>query len=145
VKPKNRAVSPVIATLLLILIAIAAGVIVYAYVVGFIGSATQNTSVQQSVISIDSVGTNAGRTQVNFYVRNVASTSTTLSTAYLLDTSGTVLATLSLSAVTLTPGQVSAQQTIPSTPLSPALTAGTLYSLKVVTADGSATITNFKA
>src|SRR5579872_38517 len=40
---KNRnAISPIIATLLLILIAIAAGVVVYAYVIGFVGNTTPN-------------------------------------------------------------------------------------------------------
>lgn len=50
---KRKAISPIIATLLLILIAIAAGVVVYAYVIGFVGNSTQNTGGTQDNISID--------------------------------------------------------------------------------------------
>jgi flagellin-like protein len=53
---KNRkAISPIIATLLLILIAIAAGVIVYAYVTGFIGNSTGNSGANINTISLDQV------------------------------------------------------------------------------------------
>ena len=51
---ERRAISPIIATLLLILIASAAGVVVYAYVIGFVGNSTGNTGNNTSVISIDS-------------------------------------------------------------------------------------------
>ncbi|NIM44758.1 MAG: hypothetical protein GTN80_09135 [Nitrososphaeria archaeon] len=51
---KNRkGVSPVIATILLILIAIAAGVVVYTYAIGFLGTSTTTTQVEQSALSID--------------------------------------------------------------------------------------------
>jgi flagellin-like protein len=49
----HKAISPIIATLLLILIAIAAGVVVYAYVLGFVGSNTNGTGSAQAQISID--------------------------------------------------------------------------------------------
>ncbi|MHB1907444.1 MAG: archaellin/type IV pilin N-terminal domain-containing protein [Nitrososphaerales archaeon] len=52
---KRSAISPVIATLLLILIAIAAGTTLYAYVSGFIGNSTQNSGFAQSMISLDSI------------------------------------------------------------------------------------------
>ena len=52
-REQHSAISPIIATLLLILIAIAAGVIVYLYVVGFIGSTSQNNGGTISIISIE--------------------------------------------------------------------------------------------
>jgi archaeal type IV pilus assembly protein PilA len=50
---EKKAISPIIATLLLILIAIAAGVVVYAYVIGFVGNSTGNTGSSQNQLSID--------------------------------------------------------------------------------------------
>ena len=52
---EKKAISPIIATLLLILIAIAAGVVVYAYVIGFVGNSTTNTGSSQNQISIDNL------------------------------------------------------------------------------------------
>ena len=54
---RRSAISPVIATLLLIFIAIAAGTVLYAYVAGFIGNSTQNSGFVQSTISLDSICT----------------------------------------------------------------------------------------
>ncbi len=50
---QKKGISPIIATLLLILITIAAGVIVYDYVINFIGNSTQNPGVTQNVIQIE--------------------------------------------------------------------------------------------
>gem|GEM_PF-7075199 len=81
-----KAVSPVIATLLLILIAIAAGVIVYGYVVGFIGTSTKNTIVQQSVLSVDVASASSSSNQVTAYIRNSGSTAMTPSAFYISGT-----------------------------------------------------------
>jgi len=51
---ENKAVSEIIATLLLIFLTIAAGIIVYAYVMGFIGGSEPSSQPTQSVISVDS-------------------------------------------------------------------------------------------
>jgi len=51
---KRKGVSPIIATLLLILIAIAAGVATYAFVAGWISGATKNTNAQQASLQLDS-------------------------------------------------------------------------------------------
>ena len=52
IKSKHRAVSPVIATLLLIAIAVAAAIIVYAFVTGLIGSLSVGTNLVTSSSSI---------------------------------------------------------------------------------------------
>lgn len=85
-----KAVSPVIATLLLILIAVAAGVIVYGYVVGFIGTSTKNTTVQQSVMSVDVASASSTTNKVTAYVRNSGSTATTPSAFYISGTKLTI-------------------------------------------------------
>jgi archaeal type IV pilus assembly protein PilA len=73
INKKSKAISPIIATLLLILIAIAAGVVVYAYVIGFVGNSTGNTGSTQNDISIDQVYIASATTSFpsTVYVRNL--------------------------------------------------------------------------
>jgi len=70
---KKKAISPIIATLLLILIAIAAGVVVYAYVIGFVGNSTGNTGSNQNQLSIDQVAVASATSSfpVIAFVRNL--------------------------------------------------------------------------
>jgi flagellin-like protein len=69
---KEKAISPIIATLLLILIAIAAGVVVYAYVIGFVGSTTGGSN-SRGVLSIDLASATAASGKVTVFVRNTGS------------------------------------------------------------------------
>src|ERR1700730_6905779 len=75
IKPesKKKAISPIIATLLLILIAIAAGVVVYAYVSGFVGNSTGNTGSNQNQISLDQIAVASATASfpVTAFVRNL--------------------------------------------------------------------------
>ena len=52
-KRRTVGIAEIIATLLLILIAVAAAVIVYSYVIGFIGNATASSGSPPSLISVD--------------------------------------------------------------------------------------------
>jgi flagellin-like protein len=79
-KQNKKGVSPIIATLLLIVIAVAAAVVTYAFVTGFIGTATAQ-STQQGAMSIDT-GTVTG-TGITVYVRNTGTKSEVLGTAYV--------------------------------------------------------------
>src|SRR5579885_2531744 len=87
------AISPIIATLLLILIAIAAGVIVYAYVIGFVGNSTNNNGQSTNIFSIEnfcvSATTNCAGKAYAISLRNVGSTTIAASstiTLYFTDT-----------------------------------------------------------
>ena len=71
----RKAVSPVVATLLLILIAISASIIIYAWVTG-LSSAGKSTTIQTNErISIEaakiSIDTQANTLDIDVYVRNV--------------------------------------------------------------------------
>lgn len=88
-RPLNdrRAISPIIATLLLILIAIAAGVVVYAYVVGFIGNSTTNAGGATNTLSIDQLnlkGTSTGSLPVTAYVRNLGPSTESFNTGFYI-------------------------------------------------------------
>ena len=68
----KKGISPIIATLLLILIAIAAGVVVYAYVLGFVGNSTGNSGGNVATLSIDQVtfASAASSVPVQAFLRN---------------------------------------------------------------------------
>jgi archaeal type IV pilus assembly protein PilA len=85
----RRAVSPVIATLLLIAIAVAAGIIVYVYVNSLAGGLTGGGGGQQvsGQVSMDSYSFTAGTSQALIvYLRNTGASTVTLdSGAMFLD------------------------------------------------------------
>jgi archaeal type IV pilus assembly protein PilA len=86
---QKRAISPIIATLLLILIAIAAGVVVYAYVLGFVGNSTGNTGGTKNTLSIDQLVLThvTASAPVTVYVRNLGPTTESYNTGFNLQAS----------------------------------------------------------
>jgi flagellin-like protein len=84
---KRRAVSPIIATLLLIAIAVAAGIIVYVYVNSLAGNLTgtngQQVSqqVQLQAYTFNAAGSGTGKV-IDLYLDNVGSSSVTISSIY---------------------------------------------------------------
>jgi flagellin-like protein len=147
-RQRRNAISPIIATLLLILIAIAAGVVVYAYVLGFVGNSTGNSGNNISVISIDNfcaakTTNNCGTgNQYSVVVRNVGSVSISITSGsvepalYFTDvTSGsTATATCTASTATVSPGST---YTCASTwPAGFSTSAGDTVTVKVVNPDG---------
>ena len=67
----KRAFSAVIASLIMMLLAVAAGVVVYAYVMGWIGGTTQS-STRTGQLQFDSIYASYGTPgKIKIYVRNV--------------------------------------------------------------------------
>jgi archaeal type IV pilus assembly protein PilA len=145
---ERRAISPIIATLLLILIAIAAGVVVYAYVIGFVGNSTTNTGNSQSTIQVTSscisASTHCNGGAYYIIVSNVGST--TLSSGgieqiYFTDISQSTTSTISCTlAASLAPGsQVTISPTTGCSALTgsiPTSSAGDTITMKIVASDG---------
>jgi archaeal type IV pilus assembly protein PilA len=144
-RERSSAISPIIATLLLILIAIAAGVVVYAYVLGFIGNSTGNTGANTSQLSINnfcaSVTTHCtGANEYSIVIQNTGSAAFPSGNfqIYLQDitASGQPSAVVSsCSTSTISPGSTTtcAATTWPGG-LSPS--AGDTITVKVVAPDG---------
>ena len=88
-KNNKKGISPIIATLLLILIAIAAGVVVYAYVIGFVGNSTANNGSQVDQISIDQLYEThvTSSVPITAYVRNLGPATETYNTGFALQAS----------------------------------------------------------
>ena len=78
----KRAFSAVIASLILMLLAVAAGVVVYAYVMGWIGGTTQNPQ-RTGQMQFDSIYATAGTGKIKMYVRNVGGADLNLSKIYV--------------------------------------------------------------
>ena len=130
-KPARRAVSPIIASLLLIAIAVAAGIIVYVYVNSLSGGLTQAGGAQVSEqVSMDAY-TFPTSGNVVVTVRNTGGGSITLNSYFYdgLPISPTV------GSATLNTGQTTTlTEAIGSLPS--AVVSGTSHTLKIVTADG---------
>jgi FlaG/FlaF family flagellin (archaellin) len=79
----KRAFSAVIASLILMLLAVAAGVVVYGYVMGWIGGTTQNPT-HTGQMQFDSIHADAGSPgKVKIYVRNVGGTDLNVTKIYV--------------------------------------------------------------
>jgi len=94
----RKAISPVIATLLLILIAVAASILVYVWVTGYASSVTSTEATQlQERIKIDAVGAKHGNSTGNYYdiisifVRNIGDVKANVSSIYIYDNEGKVV------------------------------------------------------
>jgi flagellin-like protein len=91
----KKAISPIIATLLLVAIAVAAAVIAYSWVMGFIGGTTSTTAPAQGQITVENMsGLVGGTSSVVVTVRNTGNKAVTMSTIYVSDTNGTSVASL---------------------------------------------------
>lgn len=138
---RRKAVSPVIATLLLIVIAVAAAVLTYIWVTGYMGTvAPRETPTQlQERIKIDAVSVSGGT--VTIYVTNIGETDTAIISGYVLTTKYTaVCGTTIANPTTINPGgtaEVSVQNC--------QLTPGETYIAKVSAKRGTEATYPFKA
>lgn len=141
----KRGVSPIVATLLLILIAIAAAAVLYVWVNSLSSSTTQySTGNVATAISIDAADLNTSA--VSAYVRNVGSSTVTGNlSVYVYNQTGFLVATGQTGSVSIQPGQV--QQV--SAPLSVASGAsidpGKTYTVKIVTPSGASAVASVTA
>jgi len=127
-----RAVSPVVATALLVLIAVATAVILYLWVSGTVANQPTQQQTLNEEIKIDAVKYDAANNELVVYVRNVGSALANITTAYVINvTTGSVIAENTSANVVLKPGDVG-EVYIGNV----ALHAGDSVIIKVVTKDG---------
>ncbi|MCQ5336858.1 MAG: hypothetical protein NO475_01510 [Candidatus Methanomethylicia archaeon] len=103
----KKGVSPVIATLLLIVIAVAAAVVTYTFVMGFVGTSTASTPpITTERIIVEAVEVNTTNQNVTYvYVRNVGSATVNVTAIYLVRYDGVVVNSTNASA-TISPGEL---------------------------------------
>ena len=125
----RKGVSPIIATVILVLIAVAAGVMLWLWVSGFASTMPAEQQALNERIRIDAVQVSDGN--VTIYVRNIGKTNVTIGAAYILDTAGNAIGLNTSVSVMLSPGDIR------SVPLNVAgLMSGYAYVAKVVTING---------
>jgi len=131
-KFNKRGVSPVIAVLLLIVIAVAAAVLTYLWVLGYIGTmqTTGGTEQLQEKIKIESVDL-SGSSIYRVYVRNIGDTQVVISAIYVIFPSGDA-AQIYSGSTTINPGSVVAITRTSTV----TLTSGYTYVVKAVTTSG---------
>jgi flagellin-like protein len=84
----KKGVSPVIATLLLIVIAVAAAVVTYTFVMGFVGTSTASASTIQGQLICDvyKVEGKYGNANITIYLRNIGGKAVTVNAVYVAGT-----------------------------------------------------------
>jgi flagellin-like protein len=129
---KKRGVSPVIATLLLIVIAVAAAVLAYIWITGYMGTLQAQAGAQQvqERIKIEGVKVDTGG-QITIYIRNIGDVAVTIDSVYLLDSSGKVLTTGTPPTTGISPGNAG------TATASYNIQSGYTYIVKVVTTRGT--------
>ena len=88
----RKAISPIIATVLLILIAIATGIVIYAFAAGWVGTRFSEATGPQAILVIESAYYNGSTTNPYFvlYVRNDGTVNVNISGAYITSPEGTI-------------------------------------------------------
>jgi len=133
VKLLKKGVSPIIATVILVLIAVAAGVMLWLWVSGFASTTPAQQQALNERIRIDAVQISTGT--VTIYVRNIGNSDVKIGAAYILDTTGVIkVANTTITGVIIRPNEVKTVlvRNIPSGTLS----TGYAYVAKVVTING---------
>jgi flagellin-like protein len=122
-----KAVSPVISVLLMIAVAVAASLVTYAWVMGYLGFTTNKVGKAIQIQSIARSGTD-----VTVFVQNVGDSDVVLSSIYV---NGTLYSGTNAIPVGGTPLLATATATIG--PLSSVSSTGQQITIKVVTTDGT--------
>ena len=132
----KKAFSAIIASLILMLLAVAAGVVVYSYVMGWIGGATTNPR-QTGHLSYDTIYANVTGQKINAAVRNVGGTNLVLSDVYVQGANMTGSCTIGGLTLTTNPYNLTVQQVANLIINYTGMTVGSYYSVQVVCKDGT--------
>jgi flagellin-like protein len=138
-----KGISPVIATIILVLISVVAGVLLWLWTSGFTSALPAQQQALYERIKIEGVLVAKGaKTNITAYVRNIGNVNVKISTVYILNPDGTIVEVFSSDGITVTdsadniisPGNV-AEVTVSVT--KEKYSPGYAYVIKVVTANGA--------
>jgi flagellin-like protein len=136
-----KAISPIFATLILIAIAVIAGVVVYMFTSGTLATMTSGGTAAQEKVAIQSVSGVASTHVVTAYCQSISGGIIKPDSALLKDGSGAVIGTANTAAITTNPagGIGTSLNTVSITFTlsgSATMTAGTAYTVTLVSANG---------
>jgi len=133
----TKAVSPIVATVLLIVIAISTGILLWVWISGYISrDHTQSTVALEERIRVEAVQVSSTDSSLNItiYVRNMGNVVAVISSAYVLDVNGNyITASINISEE-VEQGKV---RGVTITSSNTSLTPGHMYIAKVVTSRGT--------
>jgi archaeal type IV pilus assembly protein PilA len=125
----TRAISPVIATLLMIAIAVVASLVTYAWVMGYMNFTTEKTG---KAIQIQSVSYDSTNNQFTIYVQNVGDSPVEFGTSNSIFING------AMASGSFTPNPLTNGDTATSTKINAGLSTGVnSVTIKVTTTDGT--------
>ena len=124
----ERGISPILATLLLIVIAVAAIIVTYAWITTYMSGTTHQAG---SRLTFDTVYIDSTTDNVTIYVRNTSPTEkVTIDKVYISGIDFTAYTNLT-SATTIQPGKVVMIKTVSTPPSTFDFTSGNAYTVKV--------------
>ena len=138
-RSRRKAISPIIATLILIVITVVAGVMLYGFVSGFMAKTTSSTGAIAQ-ITVDSANVSSTNNDANVVVTNTGTTPVTITQVNLLNAStGALIATSTsiLPTTTVNGGQTVTITASFSQSSSLSSIKGTTVLVQVVTSTGS--------
>jgi hypothetical protein len=129
----KKAFSAIIASLILMLLAVAAGVVVYAYVMGWVGGATTNPRMAGH-LSFDTTYANTTAKTIFLAVRNVGGTNLLISNIYITgqDVTSNCAPTIPSTGLSL-----SVQSVVDLTLSNVNMTLGVYYNVQISCKDGT--------
>jgi flagellin-like protein len=129
----RKAISPILATLLLIVIAVAAIVVTYAWIMTYMGSATQQAGVILAKANINFY-TDSGTKKIDIDIRNTGTANTNIMLVYF----GTSATSMQNMTITPSPPVALAAGGTAHVTITYTWTAGTIYYFKIVPSVGEA-------
>ena len=137
-KYEYRGISTFIATLLLMVLAVAAGAIIYAYTMGYLGGL--GSSKTPGTLSLDSAKASVSDHKITAYVRNIGKGSITIDKIYVEDIS------ISSANVTYSPSSTISEGSVVKIEITYwNLETGKTYEVKLVATDGTNLVFDVKA
>lgn len=135
-KYSSKGVSTFIAVLLLMSLAVAAGVVLYSYTMGYLGGIGGGTTI--GTMSLDTATANATSNTITAYVRNIGRSSIDFDTAYV---DGSMISVANFSA---SPNPLPVEQ-VSTLSIGVVMSSGSTYEVKLVATDNTQLTFSVKA
>jgi len=131
----RKGISPIVATVLLILIAIATGIVIYAFAAGWVGTRFSEATGPQAILVVEKAFSNTTDTKhFTLYVRNDGAGPAKIVRAYVTSPDGTTEKIDLTNAITINPGET---EEVDVTPNNISIESGKVYTIKLVSSDGA--------
>jgi archaeal type IV pilus assembly protein PilA len=132
----RKGISPIFATLILIAIAVIAGVVVYMFTSGTLATMTGGGTAGQEKVAVQSASVATGDTAITVYYQSTSGPLPTITGLVVKNSSGNSIATITTIAGGATPTATGVLTQLTATAPASTLTSGSAYTLTLVTKAG---------